>query len=102
MSFFKMNGKKEKYSFSHERCIGRDCWSPGLFQSMAHTGSGLRSTSSPPTPCCMNRAYRGCPAGTDGERKEVDPIYGEIVVQGQPVFQIQLAKIRKAQGWRKV
>lgn len=28
------------------------------------------NTSSPPSPCCMNRAYHGCPDGPVGAREE--------------------------------
>lgn len=89
------------------------------------------NTSSPPTPCCMNRAYHGCPVGPDGQTKtECTECHGsgtemtappghqheddlaeyapcsfcggnrEITVQGTLEFQPELAKERKARGWR--
>jgi hypothetical protein len=69
---FKRKGDNNRYSFVDARCIGRECWAPGLFQHRAPlAGGGSMNTSSPPTPCCMNRAYHGCPDGPEGERQGV-------------------------------
>jgi len=42
----------------------------------------------------MNRAYRGCPEGPENATLE----FGGIVY-GLPVFDPELAKRRKAEGW---
>lgn len=102
MSHFKRKGDPHKYGFIDARCIGRRCWAPGLFQHRAPlAGGGSMNTSSPSTPTCMNRAYRGCPAGPEGEETRTDPETGHpFRVQGVPVYQIELAKQRRADGWK--
>lgn len=97
---FVKKGQKTRYSFADDRCIGRYCWAPGMFQHRSPTSSGSRNTGSPDSACCLNRAYRGCPPGPDGERKEHDSVFGEITVMGQPLYQIELAKKRKDEGWK--
>lgn len=96
----KRSREKTKYSFRDKRCLGRKCFAPGNFQHRAPlAGGGSMNTSSPPTPCCLNRAYQGCPAGPDGEKREVRE--GQLVtVQGAPQFDPELAKTRKAEGWK--
>ena len=99
---FRRTGDKHRYSFVDERCIGRECWAPGMFQHRSPLScGGSRNTGSPDSPCCMNRAYRGCPSGPDGEREEMDPNYAKITIQGKPLYQIELARQRKTEGWRK-
>lgn len=92
--------EKVRYSFLDARCLGRRCFSPGFFQHRAPlAGGGSMNTSSPPTPCCMNRAYHGCPAGPDGEKhEERDGVM--VTIQVTPEFNPEVAKERKAQGWR--
>ena len=93
---FRKKGSKVLYSFLEAHCIGRKCWHADLFQHRSPlAGGGSMNTSSPPTPCCMNRAYRGCPQGPEGELHNED---GSITV-GVPVFDPELAKRRKAEGW---
>ena len=59
---FKRKGDKNRYSFLDRFCIGRVCWSPGMYQHRSPlSGGGSRNTGSPDSPCCLNRAYRGCP-----------------------------------------
>jgi len=96
---FKKAGSKTLYYFIDQRCIGRKCWHADLFQHRAPlAGGGSMNTSSPPTPCCMNRAYRGCPEGPEGEVENED---GSITV-GLPIFDVELAKRRKLEGWKAV
>lgn len=95
---FKRVGEKEKFSFIDRRCIGRECFTPGMFQHRGATMSGSRNTGSPDSPCCMRRAYRGCPDGPEGERKNED---GSITV-GLPIFDPEMARKRKAEGWKPV
>lgn len=96
---FKRKGDPARYSFIDKRCIGRRCWAPGAFQHRAPlAGGGSMNTSSPPTQTCMNRAYRGCPEGPEGAHENDDGSY----TVGVPVYQIELAKERRAQGWRPV
>ncbi len=83
MSEYKQKGVKQKYDFLDKDCIGRPCWAPGMFQHRGATLSGSRNTSSPPTPCCMNRAYHGCP-------------------QPLPGWDYAKSKQRREQGWKKV
>ena len=103
MAFFKRKGEKEKYSFSDRLCIGRECWHAGMFQHRSPmSAGGSRNTGSPDTPCCMNRAYRGCPAGPMGQRQEMDEQLGLVTIQGLPVYDENLAKKRKLEGWKLV
>lgn len=101
MSDFKRKGEKTRYSFLNERCIGRVCWAPGMFQHRSPLScGGSRNTGSPDSPCCMTRAYRGCPAGPDGEYEAPDEVYGIVKIQGTPEHQPDLAKKRKSEGWK--
>ena len=79
--YFRMKGDKHKYDFRDNECIGRKCWAPGLYQHRGATLSGSRNSGSSDTPCCMNREYHGCPRTT--------------------VFDKDLAKARKEEGWKK-
>lgn len=64
-------GEKTRYSFVDSGCLGRTCFAPGHFQHRSPLScGGSRNTGSPDSPCCMNRAYRGCPSGPVGERVE--------------------------------
>lgn len=114
---FKCKGERTRYSFVDKRCIGRPCWAPGMFQHRSPlAGGGSMNTSSPDSPCCMNRAYRGCPKGPEGAcelecsecgndpTKRADCVYcagyGRLTIIGLPVFQADLAAKRKADGWK--
>lgn len=103
MAFVRMNRERTKFFMVNDRCIGRKCFAPGMFQHRSPlSGGGSRNTGSPDTPCCMNNAYRGCPEGPDGERKEFDKdLDCDVTVVGLPVFDAELAKQRKTLGWRK-
>lgn len=108
--------EKTRYSFIDAGCLGRKCFAPGFYQHRAPLmGGGSRNTGSPDTPCCLNRAYSGCPSGPVGERKErcfrCDGIAegdvccvcggtGEITISGLPVVDMALTRERKAKGWR--
>lgn len=78
---FRKTKDKSRYDFLDAECIGRECWSPGHYQHRGATMSGSRNTGDV-SACCMHRAYHGCP-------------------YEKPVFQIELAKERKAEGWKK-
>jgi hypothetical protein len=77
---FRKKGDKAKFDFRDKSCIGLSCWAPGHFQHRGATMSGSRSTGRS-SPCCLNRAYHGCPT----------PI---------PVVDDTLAPKRKSEGWR--
>lgn len=77
---FRQKGDKRKFSFLDADCLGRSCFSPGTYQHRGATVSGSRNTGDY-SDCCMNRAYRGCPYTL-------------------PVFDAELAKARKKEGWR--
>ncbi len=82
MTDFKRKGENKKYNFRAKECIGLKCWAPGLYQHRSPlAGGGSMNTSSPDTPCCMNRAYHGCP---------------RLI----PAFQDDLANSRKKEGWK--
>jgi hypothetical protein len=84
MSEFKQKGDKRRYSFRDAKCIGLTCWGPGLYQHRSPLScGGSRNTGSPDSPCCMNRAYHGCPGGN-------------------PIFIKELAAQRKKEGWKLV
>lgn len=115
---FKFKGDKNAYSFSDRECIGRECWAAGMFQHRSPmSGGGSRNTGSPDTPCCLNRAYRGCPDGPVGREEQVCDICdgakvldgkecqgcggcGKVILGGLPIVSPELAKQRKADGWR--
>lgn len=92
--------EKALYSFLDRRCLGRQCFAPGFFQHRAPLpGGGSMNTSSPSTPCCMNRAYHGCPAGPEGQKQEMRE--GHLVtIQGAPEYKTELAKDRQIAGWK--
>lgn len=72
MSTIRIKGNKHKYSVSNRDCIGRSCLHLSLYYHRAPmAGGGSMNTSSPPTPCCMNRAYRGCPNPQPEPTKEL-------------------------------
>jgi len=101
MTNFKKKGDKRKYNFVDHLCIGRKCWSPGMYQHRSPMScGGSRNTGSPDTPCCMHRAYHGCPEGPVGETTEVDDEGNQCVHVGLPEVETSLVKIRKAEGWR--
>ncbi len=102
MSIFRRKGDKNGYNFLNDRCIGRECWAAGMYQHRSPLScGGSRNTGSPDSPCCLNRAYRGCPDGPDGERKEFDTDLGQEVIHvGLPEYKPELAKKRKSDGWR--
>lgn len=117
MTMLKKRGDKTRYSFSDEKCLGRDCFAAGFFQHRSPTISGSRNTGSPDTPCCLNRAYRGCPHGPVGERTEACFVCdgsgvaenvgcsaccatGVIRVLGLPEVKPELLKKRKSEGWK--
>lgn len=110
---YKRKGDKTRYAFVDTQCIGRTCWAPGMFQHRAPlAGGGSMNTSSPDTPCCMTRAYRGCPHGPYGARtvdcgpNHIDQDcpycggHGQVHIVGIPEPDKALAKERKEQGWR--
>lgn len=99
---FKRKGDKARYAFLDAKCIGRTCWSPGMFQHRSPLScGGSRNTGSPDSPCCMNRAYRGCPHGPDGRRTEFDEQLQQMVtIGGVPQPDPELSKKRKAEGWK--
>jgi len=72
----------KKYWFSHgKKCLGYECFAPGGYQHRSTTLSGSRNTGGI-TLCCLNNAYHGCPMN--------------------PVFEKELEKKRKKEGWRQV
>jgi len=61
MTVIRVKGDKHKYDVLNADCIGCSCLQLGLFQHRGATGaSGSRNTGKM-SPCCMWRAYRGCP-----------------------------------------
>jgi hypothetical protein len=98
-------GEKTRYDFVDANCLGRECFAAGMYQHRSPMScGGSRNTGSPDSPCCLNRAYRGCPAGPMGE--EVLPCdcdgkpHDNHTVQGLPLVDKRLLKERMAQGWR--
>jgi hypothetical protein len=80
-------GSKTRYEFRDKDCLGRVCFAAGFYQHRSPMScGGSRNTGSPDTPCCLNRAYHGCP-GQGSDRERVDP---------------SVVKTRKAEGWRAV
>jgi hypothetical protein len=114
VTLFKRKGEKTKYSFVDSRCIGRYCWAPGMYRHMSIQSMGLRNTGSPDSPCCMNRAYHGCPEGPEGATETNCDHRGydgadnclicrgksRIAVCGLPTYNQNMAQQRKTQGWR--
>lgn len=105
MSYFKRKGDKARFDFVDAFCIGRKCWAPGMFQHRSPMScGGSRNTGSPDSPCCLNRAYRGCPEGPIGESTYPcdcpgNP-HGTHHLIGLPEYYSPLIKQRKAEGWR--
>lgn len=106
MAYFKKKGDANKYSFVDKDCLGRKCFHADLYNGR---------------PCCMNRAYRGCPEGPYGEHIEscgdcggsgslvndgpFSPCSdcagtGRIIHIGMPIPDSLIAKERKAEGWK--
>jgi hypothetical protein len=82
---FRRSGDKTKFRFVDARCIGRRCWSPGMYQHRGPlAGGGSRNTGSPDTPCCLNNAYRGCPMAPQADTKECPDCKGERVIMTAP------------------
>lgn len=81
MMIFRRKGDKHRYDFLDADCIGRPCWSPGIYQHRGATMSGSRNTGAY-SACCMHRAYDGCPHPLPGCGAE-------------------LAKARRKEGWEK-
>lgn len=81
MTIFRLKFDRNKYDFRDRDCIGRSCWQPGLYQVRGATSSGSRATGTQ-RPCCMRRAYNGCPSEE------------ELVVLPTLVEQ------RKKEGWK--
>ncbi len=102
---FRRKGEKVKYAFVDADCIGRECWAAGMYQHRSPmSGGGSRNTGSPDSPCCLNRAYHGCPDGPVGQQElpcecEGTPHKSHTLV-GLPIFDPDLARKRKAEGWR--
>jgi len=81
---FRRKGDKAHYNFLDKTCLGRSCWAAGMYQHRSPMScGGSRNTGSPDSPCCLSRAYRGCPI----------PL---------PDFQPDLARERAKDGWRLV
>lgn len=99
MAYLQKKGDKKKFSVTDRQCIGRDCFQPGMYQHRGATLAGSRNTGSPDSPCCMRRAYHGCPPGPVGEEKRV--VNGRTeTVAGLPEINPELEKQRKAEGWK--
>jgi hypothetical protein len=80
---FRKTGEHARYNFSGPRCIEAKCWSPGKYQHRGAAVGGSRNTGSPDTPCCLERAYRGCPA------------------PGSRGYDVATANLRKKEGWKR-
>lgn len=81
MATAKKHGEKESYWVFEVACLGRDCFTPGLYETRGATMSGSRNTGYS-TNMCMTNAHHGCPLKTP--RYEVKK---------------ELAEKRKIQGW---
>lgn len=80
MTAFKKKGDKKQYDFSDQKCIGRDCWCPGIFCHYGTSIDGAHSCTHQ-TPECLNRAYRGC-----------DKLFF--------LYKDELGNERKKEGWK--
>lgn len=60
MSQLKIKGDKSRYEVRAPECIGLECLRLGHYQVRGGTMSGSRNTGRT-SPCCMFRAYHGCP-----------------------------------------
>jgi hypothetical protein len=70
---FVRKGDKRKYSFRDKSCVGLSCWAPGMYQHRSPMAcGGSRNTGSPDSPCCLNRAHRGCPDRLPEYKKELE------------------------------
>lgn len=78
---FRKTGERGRFDFLDAKCIEAECFAPGEYQTRGATSSGSRATGTS-RPCCLRRAYHGCPT----------PI----------VHLVELGKARKAEGWKKV
>lgn len=78
----KKKGDKSQYSVLDRDCLGRECLQLGHYQVRGGTSSGSRNTGDS-RPCCMRRAYHGCPQPLP----EPDPV---------------LLRARKAEGMKNV
>src|SRR5208282_1654263 len=99
---FRRKGDKAHYNFLDKTCLGRSCWAPGMYQHRSPMScGGSRNTGSPDSPCCLNRAYHGCPDGPVGEHVEYNEyLKTDCLHVGLPVFQPDLAAKRKSEGWK--
>lgn len=84
---FRKVREKTRYEFRDRDCLWRPCFVPGMYQHRSPSaGGGSRNTGSPDSPCCLTRAYHGCPASAkDGVTVNLD-----------------LLRSRKREGWRGV
>lgn len=60
MTVFRKKYDRNKYDFRDAQCLDAECFQPGEHQTRGATGSGSRASGSS-RPCCMRRAYHGCP-----------------------------------------
>lgn len=75
-------GERIRYSFLDRDCLGRRCFAPGMYQHRSPLScGGSRNTGSPDSPCCLNRAYRGCP-------------------QPLPTPNVETTRKHKREGWK--
>lgn len=82
MPELRIKGQKHRYSVSDDKCIGRSCLGLGFYQVRGATGGGGSRNTGESSPCCMNRAYHGCPSDKDA------------------LYSTELAKQRKAEGYK--
>ncbi len=101
---FRKTGDKRRYAFVDRGCLGRTCFQPGMYQHRGATLSGSRNTGSEDSATCMHRAYHGCPDGPVGARVEECDCPGHPHnchnVSGLPLVDLELAKLRKKEGWK--
>lgn len=79
MTILRKKYDKNKYEFRDAECLKAECFQPGEYHHRGATSSGSRSTGKT-SPCCMRRAYHGCP--------------------NDVVYMDDLLKKRKEEGWR--
>lgn len=60
MSYVRQKGEKGQYRVIDSKCLGRECFQPGEYQTRGGTLSGSRNTGNVSL-CCLQNAYRGCP-----------------------------------------
>lgn len=85
MTYLRMVRTKTKYNVRDAQCIGRECLVLGIYQHRSMLAGGGSRNTGDVTPCCMTRAYRGCPPT-------------EAATQWDPA----MAAKRNAEGWRRV